>query len=432
MTTAALLALFAGVLAWPVPRLLAAARWPHRCPRAAIVLWQAIGLAGGVSALLAAIAFTVSPLSTNTPTAITDHLGNIAAGSPLTGLRWVNLVGLAMATALACRLFGVLCASTAATLRERHRHRHLVDLAGRRHRGHGARESADHTHFHPPSTADGVGGNADPGADPSAGGGAGMSDDGGSSSDPTTCCLCEHRDRAGILLRILDHPIAVAYCVPGVRHARVVVSRGLLNTLDAAELDAVLAHEAAHVAGRHDLVIQPFVAWERTFPFLRPAREATAAVSLLVEMLADDAAARETSRRSLARALARLGVARAPAPAGALSITGLPAVVLPALGAEDPLPATAARAAMRFGGGPSAGSMAGPTTGPGGGPTTGPGGGSAAASGTPGLRLGTANPVISRIARLLDPPGVHWWLPAGAYLAAAAVLAAPPLIVLIG
>ncbi|MCM3926168.1 M56 family metallopeptidase, partial [Frankia sp. AiPs1] len=320
MTTAALLALFAGVLAWPVPRLLAAARWPHRCPRAAIVLWQAIGLAGGVSALLAAIAFTVSPLAANTPTAITDHLGNIAAGSPLTGLRWVNLVGLAMATALACRLFGVLCASTAATLRERHRHRHLVDLAGRRHRGHGAPDSADHTHLHPLSTADGAGGSAapgdasgdDPSDDSSAVGGESGSGD-SSSSDPATCCLCEHRDRAGILLRILDHPIAVAYCVPGVRHARVVVSRGLLNTLDAAELDAVLAHEAAHVAGRHDLVIQPFVAWERTFPFLRPAREATAAVSLLVEMLADDAAARETSRRSLARALARLGVARAPA-----------------------------------------------------------------------------------------------------------------------
>nr|MDT0667776.1 M48 family metalloprotease [Micromonospora sp. DSM 115978] len=79
--------------------------------------------------------------------------------------------------------------------------------------------------------------------------------------------------------------MAVAYCVPGVRTARVVVSRGLLNTLAADELDAVLAHEQAHVSGRHDLVIQPFVAWQRTFPFLRPAQEATAAVSLLVEML---------------------------------------------------------------------------------------------------------------------------------------------------
>ncbi|MCL9759787.1 M56 family metallopeptidase [Frankia sp. AiPa1] len=338
MTIAALLALFAGVLAWPVPRLLAAARWPHRCPRSAIMLWQAIGLAGGVSALLAAIAFTVSPLASRTPSAIADHVTNVAAGEPLAGLRWTNLVGLALATALAGRLFGVLGASTAATLRERHRHRHLVDLAGRRHRRHG---------------------------------------------HPASCCLCEHRDRAGIGLRILDHPVAVAYCVPGVRQARVVVSRGLLNTLDAAELDAVLAHEAAHVAGRHDLVIQPFVAWERTFPFLRPAREATAAVSLLVEMLADDAAGRQTSRHTLARALARIGVTRTPVPAGALGVLGHP--ISSSVG---PVGVSSSR--------------------------------------------GVTNPVVSRIARLLDPPRVRWWQPLAGYLAALVVLATPSLIVLIG
>ncbi|MCL9796902.1 M56 family metallopeptidase, partial [Frankia sp. AgKG'84/4] len=308
MTTAALLALFAGVLAWPVPSLLAAARWPHRCPRAAIVLWQAIGLAGGVSALLATVAFTVSPLAARTPTAMVDHVGNVAAGEPLAGLRWINLVGLTVATALAGRLFGVLGASTAATLRERHRHRHLVDLAGRRHRGHGSQAPATHdSATHDPAAHDST--THDSGDHDS---GDHDSGDHGDRVAGSPCCLCAHRDQAGILLRILDHPIAVAYCVPGVRHARVVVSRGLLNTLDAAELDAVLAHEAAHVAGRHDLVIQPFVAWERTFPFLRPARDATAAVSLLVEMLADDAAARRSGRRCLARALARLGIARAP------------------------------------------------------------------------------------------------------------------------
>ncbi|MCK9894795.1 M56 family metallopeptidase [Frankia sp. AgB32] len=399
MTTAALLALFAGVLAWPVPSLLAAARWPHRCPRAAIVLWQAIGLAGGVSALLATVAFTVSPLATRTPAAMVDHVGNVAAGEPLAGLRWINLVGLTVATALAGRLFGVLGASTAATLRERHRHRHLVDLAGRRHRGHGTHDSATHD-----SAAH------DSAAHDSA---AHDSGDHGDRVAGSSCCLCEHRDQAGILLRILDHPIAVAYCVPGVRHARVVVSRGLLNTLDAAELDAVLAHEAAHVAGRHDLVIQPFVAWERTFPFLRPAREATAAVSLLVEMLADDAAARRSDRRSLARALARLGIARAPVPAGALGIAGhgggSPASLAPAT-------VTAAL--------PS-------TTKPPGSAAPGDAGNADSDAGLAPPR-GITNPVVSRIARLLDPPSVVWWQPAGAYLAALVVLAAPPLIVLIG
>jgi hypothetical protein len=476
MTTAALLVLFAGVLAWPAPRLLAAARWPHRCPRAAIVLWQAVGLAGGVSALLAAIAFTVSPLSTSTPSAIVDHVGNVAAGAPLDGLHWINLIGLAVATALAGRLFGVLAASTTATLRERHRHRHLVDLAGRRHRGHDLSAS--------PSTSG-----------PSESGQAERSTASGPAHEhhevggaPGGCCLCEHRDRAGIRLRILDHPIAVAYCVPGVRHARVVVSRGLLNTLDSAELDAVLAHEAAHVAGRHDLVIQPFVAWERTFPFLGPAREATAAVSLLVEMLADDAAARRSSRRSLARALARLGVARAPVPAGTLGVTGhepngipafepdlagfelggqgrgrataeaarvvgaatLPAypglsspirvATLPSVRPPDAPPAGSPPAGALTAGGAATGSAVAGGSAVGGSSAdgglmagsagrlthgTGPGGGAA------GLRRGPANPVVSRISRLLDPPVVRWWQPPCAYLAAAVILAAPPLIVLV-
>nr|MDT0665446.1 hypothetical protein [Micromonospora sp. DSM 115978] len=104
MTTAAALALFAGVLAWPVPRLLAAARWPHRCPRAAIVLWQAVGLAGGVSALLAAVTLTVSPLSPDVLAATGHHARNVASGEPLTGLGWTNLVGLAVVAALAGRL----------------------------------------------------------------------------------------------------------------------------------------------------------------------------------------------------------------------------------------------------------------------------------------------------------------------------------------
>lgn len=412
MTTAALLALFAGVLAWPVPRLLAAARWPYRCPRAAIVLWQAVGLAGGVSALLAAIAFTVSPLSGDTPTAIVDHLDNIAAGAPLTGLGLINLIGLAVAAALASRLFGVLGTSSAATLRERHRHRDLVDLAGRRHRRHETCVPPGHASHHSGTAAD-SGAATDPGTTADGGGATG-------------CCLCEHRDRAGILLRILDHPVAVAYCVPGVRHARVVVSRGLLNTLDATELDAVLAHEAAHVAGRHDLVIQPFVAWERTFPFLDPAREATAAVSLLVEMLADDAAARQTSRRSLARALAQLGGARAPVPAGALGIIDSPAAVLPALGSHEPT-AVGVRDSGPPGpgnpdaGGPDPGDAAPGDAAPG---QTRPVGG--------GPRRGTANPVISRITRLLDPPEVPWWMPPCAYFGAIIVLAAPPLILLVG
>ncbi|MCK9926664.1 M56 family metallopeptidase [Frankia sp. Mgl5] len=395
MTTAALLALFAGALAWPVPRLLAAARWPHRCPRAAIVLWQAIGLAGGVSALLAAAAFTVAPLSQGIPSALADHASNLLAGEPLVGLGRTNLVGLAIAAALAARLFGVLAMSTAATLRERHRHRHLVDLAGHRHRHRG----------HDP------GGPGDPGGPSDAGNPGDSGSSGEHGEHGTGCRLCEHRDRAGTRLRILDHPVAVAYCVPGVRHARVVVSAGLLRTLTPEELDAVLAHEEAHVSGRHDLVIQPFVAWERTFPFLRPAREATAAVSLLVEMLADDAAARRTCGRTLARALARLGVTRAPVPAGTLSATGQ--------GFPSHRPATAST--------PESPAVLG---------VAGAGRLAAVAAAVamdrtdPTRHGGVRAPVVARIARLLDPPAVPIWLPGTAYLTAAVVFFTPVILLL--
>jgi hypothetical protein len=69
--------------------------------------------------------------------------------------------------------------------------------------------------------------------------------------------------------------------------------------------------------------VQPFVAWQRTFPGFTPARAATRGVALLVEMLADDAAARRTAPRTVAAALTRLGAARATMP-GTLGATAVP------------------------------------------------------------------------------------------------------------
>ncbi|WP_239329096.1 M56 family metallopeptidase [Frankia sp. CiP3] len=344
MTTAAVLTLFACALAWPVPRLLAAARWPSRCPRSAIVLWQAVGLAGGVSALLAVIAFTFAPLSTNMPVSVRDHASHLAAGEPLAGLGWINLIGLAVASALAARLFGVLALCTSRTLRQRRRHRHLVDLAGHDHSEQACRRSR---------------------------------------------------------LRVLDHPVAVAYCLPGVRHTRVVVSKGLLTALAADELEAVLVHEEAHARSRHDLVIQPFVAWQETFPFLSPAREATAAVSLLVEMLADDAAARRTSGQTLARALARLGVARSPVPAGAVAISGVPQHQLSER-CRTLWPARASHSSGTIDNGDTNAPVA------------------------ESARSPIDTPLVARISRLLDPsPRTPLWAHATIYLTAAAVSAFP-------
>jgi Zn-dependent protease with chaperone function len=110
---------------------------------------------------------------------------------------------------------------------------------------------------------------------------------------------------AGLRVRLLDHPVAAAYCLPGVR-PRIVLSQGVLDVLTGAELAAVVGHERAHARGQHDLVILPFRAWRQTFPFLPSAGAALVAVELLVELLADDTASRRCGAGPLLAALRRL------------------------------------------------------------------------------------------------------------------------------
>jgi Zn-dependent protease with chaperone function len=119
--------------------------------------------------------------------------------------------------------------------------------------------------------------------------------------------------------RVLAHPEAVAYCLPGTA-ARVVLSSGAMDVLDKAELAAVVAHERAHLAERHDLVVLPFAAWVTALPWLPGVRRARIAVATLVEMLADDRACAVCDRAALATAVARVGSSGAPV--GALAATG--------------------------------------------------------------------------------------------------------------
>ncbi|MCW2914572.1 MAG: peptidase Ste24p [Actinomycetia bacterium] len=122
---------------------------------------------------------------------------------------------------------------------------------------------------------------------------------------------------------VLDHDAAAAYCVPGVRSAKVVVSAGTLKLLDQAELAAVLAHERAHVRERHDLVLLPFASLRQVFPGFRLVARSMDAVELLIEMTADDRARRHRPPRELATALLRFAAARpVAAPSGALAALG--------------------------------------------------------------------------------------------------------------
>jgi beta-lactamase regulating signal transducer with metallopeptidase domain len=262
LSTALLLTAVATVTV-PAATLLATAQWPRRAPAAAILLWQSLGLGWGLAAVGALAGLAASP----------DHSG-VAGGvlafaasaversaSPLrqpVALTALRLASLIMAIALLGLLCWVLAAACAAVLRTRRRQRALLTLLAR--------------------------------------------------GDPKV---------PGAL--VVDHPGAAAYCLPGLR-SRIVISAGTLDLLDQAELAAVLAHERAHVRERHDLVLLPFTALCRAFPWSEVPREAHQAVALLVEMLADDRARRTRTGRELATALMRFGVAGAAAPpSGALA-----------------------------------------------------------------------------------------------------------------
>jgi Zn-dependent protease with chaperone function len=121
---------------------------------------------------------------------------------------------------------------------------------------------------------------------------------------------------------VVDHPVAAAYCVPGVR-SQVVVSAGTLALLGPYELAAVLAHERAHARERHDLVLLPFASLRRIFPQSSIVARTLDAVELLIEMAADDRALRHRPAKQLATALLRFASAgSAPTPAGTLGVIG--------------------------------------------------------------------------------------------------------------
>jgi Zn-dependent protease with chaperone function len=119
---------------------------------------------------------------------------------------------------------------------------------------------------------------------------------------------------------LLEHSEPVAYCVAG-RHPTVILSTGALQALEPAELSAVLAHERAHLTGRHHRLLALARIGCLVLPFLPLMRDADAQVARLVEMLADDAAARTSDPRSLAKALVVLATGDSPAPALAASAT---------------------------------------------------------------------------------------------------------------
>jgi hypothetical protein len=110
---------------------------------------------------------------------------------------------------------------------------------------------------------------------------------------------------------VVDSATAAVYCVPG-RRRSVVVTTAAVDALDAGELDAVLAHEAAHLRERHHVAIGVAEGLRRAFPFAPLMRQARAETARLVEMRADDVATRGRDRLTVASALVALAEGTSP------------------------------------------------------------------------------------------------------------------------
>jgi Zn-dependent protease with chaperone function len=104
---------------------------------------------------------------------------------------------------------------------------------------------------------------------------------------------------------VIEAAKPAAYCVTG-RPPAIVVTSAAVAALDQRQLAAVLAHERAHLSGHHWIVVSALRGLAAAFPRLTLMTEGAQQVSRLLEMCADDAAARQHDSRALLSALTTL------------------------------------------------------------------------------------------------------------------------------
>lgn len=112
---------------------------------------------------------------------------------------------------------------------------------------------------------------------------------------------------------VVDYGEPAAYSLPGARQP-IVLTTAAIEALDDAQLTAVLAHERAHQRGRHHLLVLVAGSLAAAFPRVLAFRQGHEQVTRLVELLADDVAAKTSSRLKVAEALLALGAPALAAP----------------------------------------------------------------------------------------------------------------------
>lgn len=231
-----ILAVLAFLLAWPIPTALARFRGD---PISEVILWQAVGLSGGLSLIGAALAFAVAPGTTSLP----QGLFALLRGQAHTQLSFVAWVFLVIAILLIGRLLGCLALTVYSARKARLRHDEILHLL----------------------------------SEPSA-------------TYPDTRIITTDEVVAYCLPK-------------GPRKGTAVLSTGLLKALDENERTAVIAHERAHLDFRHDLLVMPFAAWHRALPYFSATAIGLNSVNSLIELMADDQARDHVDAQILARAV---------------------------------------------------------------------------------------------------------------------------------
>ncbi|SDS79850.1 M56 family metallopeptidase [Microlunatus soli] len=99
----------------------------------------------------------------------------------------------------------------------------------------------------------------------------------------------------------------IACGLTGRSRGAVIISAELDLALSRRELRAVIEHERAHLRGAHQLLSRLALLNQACLPSARAARELRRATALLIELIADDAAARRCGGADLAAALTKIG-----------------------------------------------------------------------------------------------------------------------------
>ncbi|UUU30908.1 M56 family metallopeptidase [Streptomyces sp. CA-210063] len=262
MNAAPVLIGYTAAVGFVAPQVMLRSSWPHRAPALAAAVWHALAVSFSIGAALAAYNLAMPAEHLHAGLVGLLHSCGLGTGAGHPDPDTADRLALGVPAVIGIALLASFSFHVVRARRARERHREAVDLVGR----HSAR-------------------------------------------------LCA---------TVMPYDVPAVYCLPG-RHPRIVISDAAVDHLTPEQLDAVLEHEQAHIAGRHHLVLAAVEAFHSVFRWLPLARHVREQTALLLEMIADDRALRSQSREVLATAMYEMAAARTPR--GALAAGGHTVVI---------------------------------------------------------------------------------------------------------